>query len=581
MSEREQMNIVVVGHVDHGKSTVIGRLLADTGSLPMGKLEQVKKTCERNARPFEYAFLLDALKDEQAQGITIDTARCFFKTGKRDYILIDAPGHIEFLKNMVSGAARAEAALLVIDAKEGVKENSRRHGYLLSMLAIRQVVVLVNKMDLVGYDQAAFERIKNEYSAFLEKLDVRPVAFVPISALEGVNIMARAPGYAGRTVLEHLDAFVKDAGAEAKPFRLPVQDIYKFTEDGDDRRILAGTVEAGRIAAGEKIRFLPSGKASQVVSIEAFPSMGAASASAGQAIGVTLKDELFLRPGEIMVKEGESSPHSASRFRANVFWMGVAPLIKGRKYKLKIATNRAQVRLVEIRRVLDASDLATFEGKQQVDRHDVAECIFETVRPIAFDLSGELAATGRFVLVDNYEIAGGGIILEALGAEPTLIRDHVARREQQWDRGEVGPEERFRRFGHRAKFVVVTGGPIARNAARKLEEKLFQAGLNPFYLGLRGLREGPLSDLPDETMKREEDLLYLGETGRILTEAGHIVITAPGELDPGERRQLTALNFPNEVFFYEVQSGETIADQIANAVIHLLRKQEIILDYSI
>ena len=153
---REQMNIVVVGHVDHGKSTVIGRLLADTGSLPQGKLAQVQAMCERNARPFEYAFLLDALKDEQAQGITIDTARCFFKTAKRDYIIIDAPGHIEFLKNMVTGAARAEAALLVIDAKEGVRENSRRHGYLLSMLGIRQIVVLVNKMDLVALRYVSF-----------------------------------------------------------------------------------------------------------------------------------------------------------------------------------------------------------------------------------------------------------------------------------------------------------------------------------------------------------------------------------------------------------------------------------------
>ena len=151
-SAREQMNIVVVGHVDHGKSTVIGRLMADTHSLPEGKLEQVKAACRKNARPFEYAFLLDALKDEQAQGITIDTARCFFKTAKRDYIIIDAPGHVEFLKNMISGAARAEAALLVIDAHEGIQENSRRHGYMLAMLGIRQVVVLVNKMDLVNHD---------------------------------------------------------------------------------------------------------------------------------------------------------------------------------------------------------------------------------------------------------------------------------------------------------------------------------------------------------------------------------------------------------------------------------------------
>src|SRR5580765_7259701 len=168
IANAEQMNIVIVGHVDHGKSTVVGRLFADTGSLPEGKLDAVRKECQRTGKPFEYAFLLDALSDEQDQGITIDTARSFFKTGKRDYIIIDAPGHIEFLKNMISGAARAEAAVLVIDAKEGVRENSRRHGYILSMLGIKEVIVCVNKMDLVKYDQDHFDAIEREYRGFLE-----------------------------------------------------------------------------------------------------------------------------------------------------------------------------------------------------------------------------------------------------------------------------------------------------------------------------------------------------------------------------------------------------------------------------
>src|ERR1041384_3206115 len=203
-TQREQMNVVIVGHVDHGKSTLVGRLLADTGSLPEGKLEAVKKQCERNAKPFEYAFLLDALKDEQSQGITIDTARSFFKSAKRDYIIIDAPGHIEFLKNMITGAARAEAAVLVIDAKEGVRENSRRHGYILSMLGIRQVAVCVNKMDLVGHDEAHFRRIEEEYRAFLTAIGaVSPRQFVPISAIGGENLAtrsARMPWYRGPTL---------------------------------------------------------------------------------------------------------------------------------------------------------------------------------------------------------------------------------------------------------------------------------------------------------------------------------------------------------------------------------------------
>src|SRR3989338_2662782 len=171
---REQMNVVIVGHVDHGKSTLVGRLLADTGSLPKGKLEAVKAACERNAKPFEYAFLLDALKDEQSQGITIDTARSFFKSKKRDYIIIDAPGHIEFLKNMITGAARAEAALLVIDAHEGIRENSKRHGFMMSFLGIKNVAICVNKMDLVKYSQDVFNHIKTEYTEFLAEVNLEP-----------------------------------------------------------------------------------------------------------------------------------------------------------------------------------------------------------------------------------------------------------------------------------------------------------------------------------------------------------------------------------------------------------------------
>ena len=261
---KQQMNIVVIGHVDHGKSTVIGRLMADTDSLPQGKLEDVKNRCAKNARPFEYAFLLDALKDEQSQGITIDSARCFFRSKKREYIIIDAPGHIEFLKNMISGAARAEAALLVIDAKEGVRENSRRHGYLLGILGIKQVAVCVNKMDIVSYSQEVFESIKNEYLKFLGQIGIEPTDFIPLSAREGDNITGisdNMPWYRGRTVLETVDNFTKEPEPINKPFRFPVQDIYKFTEAGDDRRIVAGRIETGSIKVGDDVVFLPSGQA--------------------------------------------------------------------------------------------------------------------------------------------------------------------------------------------------------------------------------------------------------------------------------------------------------------------------------
>ena len=269
----EKMSLVIVGHVDHGKSTLVGRLLADTGSLPEGKLERVREECRRNAKPFEYAFLLDALKDEKQQGITIDTARAFFKSAHRQYILIDAPGHVEFLKNMVSGAARAEAALLVIDAQEGIQDNSKRHGYLLSMLGIRQVAVCVNKMDLVGYRQDVFQEIERSFGKFLKEIGLEPKVFIPLSAMEGENLIQRSSKlswFRGPAVLEALDSFEKSAPLEKKPFRMPVQGIYKFTEDGDSRRIVAGRVESGSLSAGDEVLFLPSCKRSKVKTIEEF-----------------------------------------------------------------------------------------------------------------------------------------------------------------------------------------------------------------------------------------------------------------------------------------------------------------------
>ena len=287
---KEQMNIVFVGHVDHGKSTVIGRLLADTNSLPEGKLEQVRKNCEKNAKPFEYAFLLDALKDEQSQGITIDVARCFFKSERRDYIVIDAPGHIEFLKNMVTGAARAETAFIVIDAKEGVRENSKRHGYLLSMLGVKQFSVIVNKMDLINFDENIFQQVKTEYTDFLSELNLEPVSYIPVSAMNGDNITGPSKNllwYKGHSVLEQLDSFKGEEVDEKYSFRFPVQDIYKFTGSDDDRRIIAGTVQSGSVKIGEEVVFLPSGKKSSIKSIEAFNTDVQTEASAGQAVGFT------------------------------------------------------------------------------------------------------------------------------------------------------------------------------------------------------------------------------------------------------------------------------------------------------
>lgn len=414
---KERMNIVIVGHVDHGKSTLVGRLLADTNSLPLGKLEQVKRTCEINSKPFEYAFLLDALKDEQDQGITIDTARIFFKSAKREYIIIDAPGHIEFLKNMISGAARAEASILLIDANEGIAENSKRHAYMLSMLGIKQVVVAVNKMDLVNYDETVFQFVRKDYTKFLNEIGINPIDFVPVAARDGINIIPGANSigwYNGKSILEFIDTFTKEKDDAHNNFRMFVQGVYKFTNENDDRRIIAGTINSGSINVGDEIIFLPGGKTSTVKSIELFGKENVTSASADEAIGITLTTQIYVKHSELICKTNEKLPQTSERFSANIFWMGKKPLRFNKEYKLKIGTKKTSLRLESIESVLDASKLEKSTDRKEVIRNEVARVTFSTTSPISFDLIDESKATGRFVIVDEYDIAGGGIIVEAL-----------------------------------------------------------------------------------------------------------------------------------------------------------------------
>ncbi len=553
---REQMSIVVIGHVDHGKSTVIGRLLADTGSLPEGKLESVRQQCRQNARPFEYAFLLDALKDEQSQGITIDSARCFFKSEQREYIIIDAPGHIEFLKNMISGAARAEAGLLVIDAKEGVQENSRRHGYLVSMLGIRQLAVCVNKMDLVGHDQAIFEAIRQEYTAFLRQVGIEPAAFIPISARDGDNIASSSEAmswYDGPNVLQMLDGFRKEPRPIDQPLRFPVQDIYKFTAEGDDRRIVAGRVETGSVSVGDDVIFLPSGKRSRVASIEQFNAPAASCAVAGQSTGVTLSQQVYIKPGELMCHADQTDARTSTHLRANIFWMSPNPMVKGKRYKLKLAGARAACWLTDIASVLDASELTTVANRQQIERHDVAECVLQTLRPIACDKAGDIPQTGRFVIIDNHEIAGGGVILDAAAETNTLAQQHVRQRELAWDRSAITSGMRGGRFNQKSALVLICGqvGAHKRDLAKALEEYLFNCGRLVYYLGVSNSLLGIDADMQiaDE---RDEYVRRLGEMSHVFTDAGAIFITTISDLDDYELDVIDTLNKPNELVVVNV-----------------------------
>ena len=529
------MQIVIGGHVDHGKSTIIGRLLADTHSLPDGKLEQVKALCERTAKPFEYAFLLDALKDERAQGITIDSARVFFKTARRDYIIIDAPGHIEFLKNMVTGAARAEAALLVIDAKEGVRENSRRHGYMMSMLGIRQMAVLVNKMDLVGYDRGVFERIEREYREFLAPLKLQPAWFIPVAGREGENIAARAASmswYTGPTVLEVLDRFPADPAPTDKAFRMPVQDVYKFTSRGDDRRIVAGTVETGTAAVGDEVVFYPSGKRTTIRSFEAFNRPPGATIAAGEAAGFTLQEQIYVARGEIATLARQPRPKLTTRLRVNLFWLGKQALIKKKDYVLKLGASRVTMRVEEIHRVIDASDLSASEQKQRAERNDVAECTLKCSRALAFDLADDLPATSRFVVVDDFEICGGGIVREALPDQQAGLREKVLLRNSKWEPSFIPTDRRAARFAQRPTMLLITSAKDVerKNLAKELEARLFDEGKAVYFLGIGNVLYGVDSDIARGQGNRLEHLRRLAEVANLMLDAGMILIVTATEL---------------------------------------------------
>jgi len=562
----QRMNIVIVGHVDHGKSTVIGRLLADTHSLPEGKLEQVRAQCELNSKPFEYAFLLDALKDEQAQGITIDAARVFFKSNLRHYLILDAPGHIEFLKNMITGAARAEAALLVIDAAEGVQENSRRHGYMMSLLGIRQLAVVVNKMDLVGWDRGVYDRIVREYGAFLDQIGLKPSAFIPVSARGGDNIAGRSdelPWYDGPTVLNALDEFRSEPLPVDRPFRMPVQDVYKFTKQGDDRRIVSGTIDSGSVSVGDTVIFYPSGKKSRVKSIEAFNRPAQTRAETGWAVGFTLQEQIYITRGELATIEGQPRPQVTTRLRVSLFWLGKDPMVKRKEYLLKLGSARVTCRVEEVLRVMDASTLGTADHRNAIQRHDVAECVLRLDRAIACDLAEDVAATSRFVIVDDYEIRGGGIVREAMTDRQASVRDRVLLRNYKWEPSIIQPEHRAEKYNQKASLILVTGEheQDRKGVAKALEEKLFQDGKVVYFLGIGNVLYGVDADIERKQENRLEHMRRLAEVANLMLDAGIILVVAAAELRQDDLEVIKTAVQPD--WIETVWAGDTITTDLS------------------
>ena len=536
-----QLRIVIVGHVDHGKSTLIGRLLNDTGSLPEGKVEQVAETSRKRGMEFEWAFVMDALQAERDQGITIDTTQIHFKTAQRPYVIIDAPGHTEFLKNMVTGAASAEAALLMVDVREGALEQSRRHAYLLHLLGVKQVAVVVNKMDAVDYNAFKFDGVAGQITRYLAGLGITPTAIIPVSSRDGQNIATRAAEtdwYDGPTVLEALDAFRPESSPTDQALRFPIQDVYKWSDD----RILAGRIESGRLKVGDTLSFAPGGAQATVTSIQAWNAKELpGEAHAGQSIGVTLNKRIFAERGHIAY-HAETAPRLVHRLTVRLFWLSSTPLTVGKSFTLKLTTAEHRVTVEAINSVVNIEDLSNGPAKE-VGRNDIAEVVLRTRSPVAIDRAEDLARTGRGVLLDGYDVVGGFIALElADNAVANLYEvNHT-----------VTPTERFAANGHRGGVIWLTGlsGSGKSTLAMGLERALFQRGRQVYALDGDGLRMGLNAGLGFSAADRTENIRRMAEVAKLFADAGMIVVASlisPLRADRAAARAINGDRF-HEVF---------------------------------
>ncbi|PYI49293.1 MAG: adenylyl-sulfate kinase [Verrucomicrobia bacterium] len=556
-----KLRVVFVGHVDHGKSTLIGRILHDTGSLPEGKIEEIKKACAAEGMEFEFAFLLDALLEEQKQNVTIDTTEIPFRTARRRYAIIDAPGHNEFLKNMITGASRADAAILVIGADEGVREQSRRHAYLLSMLGIKQVVVVVNKMDLADYSETRFREIEQDYRKFLQQLGLNALTFIPASAKQGENV-ARASmkmkWYCAASALEALDLLETQKRDVDLPLRFCVQDVYRF----DGRRIIAGRIETGTLRMGDELIFSPANKSSVVATIERWPhvilsevegSSGTSStatqrdsstslgiiAIAGDSIGITLSEQIFVERGYVASHQNET-PIETNRFHADLFWITREPLRVGHFYDLRLATQQVKCQIVSIEQVINSATLETkSDQRERLERNEIGKLTIQTRSPLVIDNYDRVPNLGRFVIVDDGKICGGGTIFGGVYTDRTVAKS----KNIFWTEEKITARERALRTGHRGAVIWLTGlsGAGKSTIAQSLERDLFHRGMHTYVLDGDNIRHGLTSNLGFSPDDRMENIRRVSEVAKLMADAGTVVITAfisPYRMDRRRAREI-------------------------------------------
>ena len=511
--------IVIVGHIDHGKSTLIGRMLHDTGSLPTGKVEELQTSCDRRNAPFEWSFVLDALQLERDQAITVDSTQIWFHTGTRRYVIIDAPGHREFLRNMVTGAASAKAGVIVIDAKQGVSEQTRRHAYLLHLIGIPQVVVAVNKMDLVNYSEQRFKEVEAEMRTYLADIGLNAQEVIPVAAMHGDNLARRSEvmdWYTGPILTDALDAFPRAAAPVEQPFRLPVQDVYR--QDG--RRLIVGRVESGQIKVGDDVTVWPTGRNAQVTSFESWNTPEAITTiQAGDSAALTLTDELFIERGHILTVPS-AAPRTSNALSVRLFWLSHDPLHQGESLTLKLATATYDVVVDSIDTVIDVSDLSRHRGTE-VTQNGVAEVTLRSRSNITYDLFHEIPALGRAVLLDGYEVFGGCII-EGGSDIATASRNLTAVPQS------VKAEERQIANGYPGAVLWMSGlsGAGKSTLAMALQRELFNRKIQVYTLDGDNVRNGLNRDLGFSEEERDENIRRVAEVAKLFADAGMIVISA-------------------------------------------------------
>ena len=507
---QEDMKVAIVGHIDYGENSIIGRLMADTVDLAEGKL------------------------NEQAEETTINVARNFLKSEKRRYVIINSPEPTEFIKNMVTGELQAEVALLVIDAVEGIKLNSLKQGHLLSMLSVRQVIVLVDKMDLVYFNQQIYQDVVNAYKIFLNELGINPLAYIPVSGRfsEKFEASAHMLWYQGDTILDTLDKCHLEPLLLDKPFRMPVQGVHTLSQYEELLHIITGTVESGTLQVEDEVIFYPSGKKARVHSFEGFAEPRLMRVQAGNAIRFTIKEEIYVTRGELVARWTEEKPKVSNRIRVNLFWSGEKPMNMKKTYVLKLGTKKVRVKLEELRGIIDATSLDWREGRESIEINHVAECILRCDKPLAYDISEHLMATCRFVIVDDFEIAGGG-----------MVREGLDERNLQWHSTTVNRAVREHLNGHQGGVLWFTGlsGAGKSTLANALEKRLYSQEIRTYLLDGDNVRYGLNQDLGFSKDDRAENIRRVAELSKLLTDAGMLVLTtfiSPYEKDRQLAREI-------------------------------------------